>query len=153
MPRILLVAVLSLTGCGSTVVTRVQSREIGSHLTLRQIRQDTARTARLAEISSTIRTKRVRRLVGWAEEKPHAVGGGRHLGVGHWPAASEEPERKSGYLLVSAQLAYRGLLASGVPAEDWLTEAKTRDTVATYNEALERFVLRMPRRWRRDFPT
>ncbi len=141
MPRIfLLVAVLSLTGCGSTVVTRVQSREIGSHLTLRQIRQDTARTARLAEISKHDPDEAVRQLVGWAEEKPHRLAEAATSVLG-LASGIREPERKSGYLLVSAQLAYRGLLASGVPAEDWLTEAKTRDTVATYNEALERFVL------------
>lgn len=136
----ILLAALTLTGCGSTIVTRIQHREIGSHLALRQIRQEAARTARLAEISKADPDEAVRQLIDWAGDNPERIAEAA-TSVLSMASRIRDEDRKCGFLLIATKLAFQGLLASGVPAEDWLTDKRTQDVLATYNEALERFII------------
>lgn len=131
---------ITLTGCGSTVVTQLQTREIGSHLTLRQIRQDTARTARLAEISKRDPDEAVRQLADWADKdsKRLAQAATSVLGLA---SRLRETERRAGFQIIATQLAYESLNRSGVEASQWPSVPRTKETLATYNEALERFIL------------
>ena len=127
-------------GCGSTVVTRVQTREIGSVLPLREIRHEAARTARLAEISKRDPDEAARQLVDWAGSDSLRLSSAATSVLG-LASRIREQERKTGFLLLSIDLAYRSLLNSGYPASAWLAAPKTHSALATYNEALERFVL------------
>lgn len=133
-------SLLAFTGCGSTVVTRVQMREIGSALPLREIRQEAARTARLAEISKRDPEEAARQLVDWAGSDSQRLSSAATSVLGLASRISK-PERKTGFLLIATDLAYKSLLNSGYPASAWLAEPRTHQAVATYNEALERFIL------------
>ena len=131
---------VNLTGCGSTIVTRLHSRDVLHFFPARQ----SARQAWRIEKRSGIAPPRARSLqeaahalARWANGDPERLTLAAEAVLDMRPRGSE---RIQNFALAALQLADRSLHASGVPASRWLETAATRKTIAVYNASLDRFV-------------
>ncbi|HEY5954088.1 MAG TPA: hypothetical protein VIT18_06975 [Terrimicrobiaceae bacterium] len=134
------ICALGLTGCGSTIVTRVHSRDVLARPFIPQSERKAWRIEKRAGIApGRVRDSdgSARELALWAGNDPGrlTLAAGALLAI---PARGVE--RRTGFALSSLELAWRSLLLSGVPPSHWLESPATRRSIAVYNAALDRFV-------------
>jgi hypothetical protein len=130
--------VMSLTGCGSAIVTRMSSHDV----------LDRSRIGQSGRLASRIEKRSGIRLLGSFEEAAQGLarwadGDSDQLALAAEAILDMRPkglERIRGFALAALHFAYRSLHASGVPASRWLTTEGTRKTISVYNAALDRFV-------------
>ena len=133
------VCALSLTACGSTIVTRIHARDVlDRSRTTQSVRQAwriekrsgiAPRTHSLEDAAKTLRR--------WAADDSGRLTLVAQAVLDMRPGG---PTNVKGFALAALHLAYRSLQNSGVPASQWLSVETTRQTIAVYNAALGRFV-------------
>ena len=132
-----------LTGCGSTITTRIQSEPYRpvpkGVLSSAEIVRD-ARRDRLSVDKGKPETS-PGELKQWAgtDSRRLAQAAEIVLRLAESSAVSKRGLR-GGYALASCELAYRSLLQSGVPSSRWDATPATCRSVAIYNTALAAFV-------------
>jgi pimeloyl-ACP methyl ester carboxylesterase len=136
------ICAIGLAGCGSTIVTRVHSRDILVRSPITQSEKRAWRGEERAGLGSKKwRTPEAaaQALARWAAANPArlALAAAELLDV-----RAKSSEQAAGFSLSSLELAWRSLQLSGIPASEWLEAATTRRIVAIYNRALDRFVSR-----------
>ena len=133
------VCVLGLTGCGSTIVTRVHSRNVLVRSSVGSSERQAWRIEKSAGILPKPRDLETdaHALLRWAGGDSDRLALAAEALL-HTPARGSK--RIEGFSLASLELAWRRLRTSGVPSSKWLQTASTRRTVAVYNTALDRFV-------------
>ncbi len=134
------ICVVGLTGCGSTIVTRIHPRDV---LVRSSIGQDERKAWRI-EKRAGIAPGRARDfgttaqdLARWAGADPDRLALAAEALL---DTPARGPERRAGFSLSSLELAWRSLQSSGVPPSQWLESPTTRRTIVIYNAALDRFV-------------
>ncbi len=140
--RLLAIAfcVVSVGGCGSTIVTRIHSRDVVFGFPIPRSEKQARRLEKQFKIVGAKPAEReasVQALVRWAgvDSERLALAAEALL-----QARVTGPEEVSGYSLIAMEMAWRSLRASGVPPSKWPEKPATRRTVAIYNAALDRFV-------------
>jgi len=131
--------VLSLTGCGSTIITRIHSRDVLNRSPLGQSERQAWRIEKRAGIASPRprSLEAAQALARWAGEDPDRL---TLAAEALLDVRTRGSERIRGFALSSLELACRSLRASGVPASGWLETAPTQRAIAVYHAALDRFV-------------
>ena len=126
------VCVLGLTGCGSTIVTRVHSRNVLVRSSVGSSERQAWRIEKSAGILPKPRDleAEAHALMRWAGGDSDRLALAAEALL-HTPARGSK--RIEGFSLASLELAWRILRASGVPSSKWLQTASTRRTVAVYN--------------------
>ena len=132
--------VAGLVGCGSTIVTRVHTRDV------------------LLGFPIDRKENQARRLEKELKMSPTKPGGWEASGSAlvRWAGADAErltlaaeslllarargSQDISGFSLAAMDLSWRSLRSSGVPPSQWLATLATRRSIAVYNAALDRFV-------------
>ena len=134
------VCVVGLAGCGSTIATRIYSRDVRASAPVNK-KERSAR--RIEKERNILQTKRGdweasgQALLRWASEDSNRLGlAAESLLLVHARGSQEI----SGFSLLSMELAWRSLRSSGIPPSKWLETGATKRTVAIYNTALDRFV-------------
>ena len=132
-----------LTGCGSTITTRIQSEPyrpvpkgvLSSAEIVRDARRDRLRLDKGKPETSPGELKQ------WAgtDSRRLAQAAEIVLRLAESSAVSKRGLR-GGYALAACELAYRSLLQSGVPSSRWDATPATCRSVAIYNTALAAFV-------------
>ena len=132
-----------LTGCGSTITTRIQSEPyrpvpkgvLSSAEIVRDARRDRLSVGKGKPETSPGELKQ------WAgtDSRRLAQAAEIVLRLAESSAVSKRGLR-GGYALAACELAYRSLLQSGVPSSRWDATPATRRSVAIYNTALAAFV-------------
>lgn len=148
-PSILLFSagtVLCFSGCASTIITETASRPVppvpADIISHREIREDARRITK--EDPTVLARATPEKLIAWAGEDPKRLTQGAELillrAESSRSRVSGKPDGRSGLALLACDLAWRSLLASGVPASDWMTEASSRRAAIVYNTALTIFI-------------
>jgi hypothetical protein len=129
--RLLLLALVglcmvNLAGCGSTIVTRISSRNVLDRSHIGQSARQVSRTEKRSGISpSGSLEDAAQALAHWADSDSDRLALAAEAVLGMRPRGSESVR---GFALGALRLAYRSLQASGVPASRWLTtEGLIRD--------------------------
>ena len=136
--------VLSLIGCGSTIVTRIYSRDVLDRSRIGQSARQAWRIEKRARITlpgSRSLEETAQGLERWAR------GDSGRLALAAEALLDMRPrgrDIRQGFALAALQLAYRSLQSSGVPAPRWLTTQATHKTISVYNAALDRLVSLSP---------
>jgi pimeloyl-ACP methyl ester carboxylesterase len=132
--------VVSLAGCGSTIVTRIYSRDVvASVLIDRKERSE----RRIEGEPRMLRAKpggweaSAQALLQWAGQDSERLALAAESLLRVRARGSQEI---SGFSLAAMDVAWRSLRSSELPASKWLETQVTRRTVAIYNTALDRFV-------------
>ena len=133
-----------LTGCGSTITTRIQSEPYRSAPEGVLSGAESVRAARRGEWSANAGGKpdaSPGKLVLWAGADPNRLteAAGIMLQLAESPAVAKSKAR-GGHALAACELAYRSLVRSGVPSSRWRSDSTTRKSVAIYNTALAAFI-------------
>ena len=134
--------VLGLTGCGSTIVTRIYSRDVVASVPVDKKDRSARRIERELRIVSTKPGgwgASADALMEWAGQDSERLALAAESLLLVRARGSQEI---SGFSLASMELAWRSLRSSGIPASKWLERPATKRTVAIYNTALDRFVSR-----------
>jgi pimeloyl-ACP methyl ester carboxylesterase len=132
--------VLSLTGCGSTIVTRIYSRDVLDRVRLGQSARQAWRIEKRSGIAPPgprSLEAAVQGLERWADGDPERLALAAEAVLDMRPRGSE---RIQGFALAGLQLACRSLRASGIPASQWPTTQATHKAISIYNAALDRLV-------------
>jgi pimeloyl-ACP methyl ester carboxylesterase len=135
-----LLFVLGLTGCGSTIATRIYSRDVVASVPVEKKDRSARRIERKLKITSAQPGgwgASTDALVRWAGQDSERLALAAESLLLVRARGSQEI---SGFSLASMELAWRSLRSSGVSASKWLETTATRRTVAIYNTALDRFV-------------
>ena len=132
--------VAGLLGCGSTIVTRIHTRDV------------------VVSFPIDKRENQARRLEKQLKILPARPGDSQASAAAlvHWAGADADrltlaaeslllarargSQEISGFSLAAMDLSWRSLRSSGVPPPQWLETSATRRTIAIYNAALDRFV-------------
>jgi len=133
------VCVVGLAGCGSTIVTRLHTRDVVLSFPIDKENQ----------------ARRLEKELKMSPTEPGGWGASASALV-RWAGADAErltlaaeslllarargSQEISGFSLASMDLSWRSLRFSGVPPSQWLETPATRRTIAIYNAALDRFV-------------
>jgi pimeloyl-ACP methyl ester carboxylesterase len=135
-----LFCVLGLAGCGSTIATRIHSRDVVASVPIDKKDRSARRIERKLRIVSAKAggwAASAHALVWWAGEDSERLAlAAESLLLVHARGSQEV----SGFSLASMELAWRSLQSSSVPASKWLETPATERTVAIYNTGLDRFV-------------
>ena len=132
--------VLSLTGCGSTIVTRIYSRDVLDRSRIGQSARQAWQIEKRAGIAlpgSRSLVETAQGLESWARDDSDRLALAAEALLDMRPRGQDT---RQGFALAALQLAYRSLQTSGVPAPRWLTTQATHKTISVYNAALDRFV-------------
>ncbi|HEY5813366.1 MAG TPA: alpha/beta fold hydrolase [Terrimicrobiaceae bacterium] len=136
------VFLLSLTGCGSTIVTRIHSRDVLARYHISQSERQALRMERRAGLAPPrLRSPEAeaQALAQWAGQDSNRLTIAAEATL---QLRVRDSERIVGFALTALRLAWSSLQASQIPASRWLETSATRRTMAAYNAALERFVSR-----------
>jgi pimeloyl-ACP methyl ester carboxylesterase len=129
-----------LAGCGSTIATRIHSRDVVASLPIDKKDRSARRIERELRIVSAKPggwAASAHALVRWAGQDSERLAlAGESLLLVHARGSQEV----TGFSLAAMELAWRSLLSSGVSASKWLETPATKRTVAIYNTALARLV-------------
>ena len=132
--------VLSLGGCGSTIVTRIHSRDVVRSLPIDKRENQARRLEKQLEILPTKSgdwRASAAALVLWAgRDAERLTLAAESLLLAHARGSREI----SGFSIAAMDLSWRSLRSSGVPPPQWLETPATRRTIAIYNTVLDRFL-------------
>ena len=131
---------MGLTGCGSTIVTRIHSRDVLVRSSIGHDEREALRIEKRAGIApgwSRDFDAAAQDLARWAGADPDRLALAAEALL---DAPARGPERRAGFSLSAVELAWRSLRLSGVAPSQWLDSPATRRTVVVYNLALDRFV-------------
>jgi hypothetical protein len=135
IPEIALLAIF-LSGCGSTITTRIQSQPASpipaAVLSHAQINRDVREMERDAAVRELVRSsgtdpKRLARAAEFALE-------------GAINSPKSQRQHRAGFAFAGCEIAYQSLRDSGVSASGWLTSSATRRALAIYNTSLAIFI-------------
>lgn len=130
----------SLTGCGSTIVTRIYSRDVLDRSRIGQSARQAWRIEKRAGImvpGPPNLEETARALERWADDDSDRLALAAEALLDMRPRGQD---MRQGFALAALRLAYRSLQTSGIPAPRWLTTPATHKTISIYNAALDRFV-------------
>ena len=129
-----------LAGCGSTIVTRIHTRDVVLSFPIDKRENQARRLEKQLKILPTKpgdRQASAAALVLWAgADAERLTLAAESLLLVHARGSQEI----SGFSLAAMDLSWRSLRSSGVPPPQWLETPATRRTIAIYNAALDRFV-------------
>jgi hypothetical protein len=132
--------VAGLVGCGSTIVTRIHTRDVVLSFPIDKRENQARRLEKQLKISPTKPSDwgaSAAALVRWAGADPERLTlAAESMLLAHARGSQEI----SGFSLAAMDLSWRSLQSSGVPPSQWLEKPATRRTIAIYNAALDRFV-------------
>jgi hypothetical protein len=131
--------VAALVGCGSTIVTRLHTRDVVLSFPIDKENQ-ARRLEKELKMSPTEPGgwgKSASALVRWAGADAERL---TLAAESLLLARARGSQEISGFSLASMDLSWRSLRFSGVPPSQWLETPATRRTIAIYNAALDRFV-------------
>jgi hypothetical protein len=134
------ICAMGVSGCGSTIVTRIHSRDVLVRSPIGHSERQAWRIEKQAGIAPAKRRDLeavAQALVRWAGEDSSRLALAAEALL---DAPVRGPERIAGFSLSSLELAWRSLQSSGVRPSEWLETATTRRVMAIYNAALDRFV-------------
>jgi pimeloyl-ACP methyl ester carboxylesterase len=132
--------VAGLSGCGSTIVTRIHTRDVILSFPIDKRENQARRLEKQLKILPTKpgdRQASAAALVHWAgADAERLTLAAESLLLAHARGSQEI----SGFSLAAMDFSWRSLRSSGVPPSQWLETPATRRTIAIYNAALDRFV-------------
>jgi pimeloyl-ACP methyl ester carboxylesterase len=135
---VIALCVVGLSGCGSTIGTRIYTRDVLDRSRIGQSARQAWRIEKRSGIGpSSSFEEAAQALARWAG------GDSDRLALAAEAVLDMRPkglERIRGFALGALQLAFRSLQASGVPESRWLATQATHRAISVYNAALDRFV-------------
>jgi Alpha/beta hydrolase family len=132
--------VAGLAGCGSTIVTRIHTRDVVLSFPIDKRENQARRLEKRLKISPTQPGEwpaSAGALLRWTGTDAERLTLAAEAMLLERARGSQEI---SGFALAALDLSWRSLRSSGVPPSHWLEKPATRRPIAVYNAALDRFV-------------